>query len=122
MGCALAVLAMITGRTYANVRNDFPQFDGQRAVGAYELTEWLKREGYAVTHRHWHRFEANREAYLPERGSYWLWLSVGGREWRHSVLLLPDESVLDPNESEPRRLEDYPEVCSVAVVVKEDHS
>lgn len=127
LGCSIAVLAMITGLSYQDVRAAVG-FNGNlgSSCGARQV-EWLREHGFETTicfHKTSPACPADydrRADFIPVARPYLLWLSVGPRVgegiWRHSVLQLPDGTIWDPEHSAPRRLTDYPELWQVRVVV-----
>ncbi len=117
-GCSVAVLAMMTGRPYAEVKAAVG-FDGSlKSSCPATQKRWLKSLGYEseICYSRKSGFD-RRSDFIPTDRPYFLWLSVGSNTWGHSVLQLMDGTVLDPEHQQPRRLEDLPEVQMISVVV-----
>lgn len=108
-GCAVAVLAMLLGRTYAEVVAAF----GPPGAEGYDYTLWAKiaaDEGYAVQ-QVWRgdwRTNAWRDPWplAPWADVHVLACDIGRGNGSHLVVLLRDGTVLDPWHEHPRRLED----------------
>jgi len=123
-GCVVASLAMVTGKTYEDVRAHtlFDRLaDEKHGCGPREPEAYLREHGFAwqLLHR-----------CMPP-GNTWLvdwppvpWADAHVVEVRmpsnsyHCVVLLRSGTVLDPFCDEPRRLSDYPEVISVRAVFR----
>lgn len=117
-GCAIASLAMATGRTYAEVRAGFPGRDFvESGISSTRVDEYLIRAGYAlrkVTHYD-PIAEEFREPWPPAPfADIHICEVVTSRS--HTVIMLRDGTVLDPLTTEPRRLADYARVYYVAGV------
>lgn len=121
-GCSVAVLAMITGLPYQQVKSEVG-FDGSlKSSCSARQKEWLAEHGFPSDICYFKQDGGRivcdlRDELIPQQGDYFLWLSVGGPGWRHSVLQLPDGTVLDPETPEPKRLEQCPELFMVSVVL-----
>jgi hypothetical protein len=130
MGCVLACLAMVMGRTYSQVKTDFVCFDG-RGLCHEDAYEYLADNGFAVAKK----FKGRNYVHPPaDKYNY-------DKEWRtewppapfaevhlclvechekapaHMVVMLGDGRVLDPVSPQPRTLANYHRVCNVAGVV-----
>jgi hypothetical protein len=124
-GCGLAVLAMLTGQTYAQVRDAFPgrDFSGageHRGMVPHDLDYFLSREGYATAAR-WHSwYLPPRSRWLPEPFAAVHYAQVDTLDGAgcHFVVVLDDGTVLDPATPSPRRLDDFPDVHCLAAVVR----
>ena len=123
-GCLVATIAMIAGTTYAEARAAFPDLRPDECLGAFEAEQWLRRRGFVVETRHWY-FDHMGEDRKPDPWPPLPFTEVhlcsvmarcGEKICGHSVVMLADGSVLDPNEDEPRRLSYYAAVNSVGAV------
>jgi hypothetical protein len=118
-GCGIACLAMVTGRTYANVKS-WEGFVGKDVRGEHsgltyhDVMQYLTDHGYATALRfryfpgcsdtgHHTRSPWPTAPYAP---AHILSVNAG----RHYVVWLPDGTVLDPQSSEPRGLGEYGDV------------
>jgi hypothetical protein len=119
-GCSIAVLAMLTGLPYAQVKAEVG-FDGTLASAcAARHYAWLAARGLTATIAYLDVAGYDRRAeFIPEDRPHLLWLSVGENGWRHSVLQLPDGSILDPEHPEPRRLEELATLRQVTVITEQ---
>jgi hypothetical protein len=119
-GCSIAVLAMITGLSYQQVRAEVG-FDGTLASScAYRQKKWLEARGYRYENCYFRASGFDRRAdFIPTDQPYLLWLSVGGDTWRHSVLQLADGTILDPDRDGPQRLEAY-ELQQITVITSQE--
>jgi hypothetical protein len=116
-GCMVACLAMVTGRSYAEIRQYFVEhgrtFEGGDGAGITEFDAefYLADLGFAIARKY-----------------RWRWANVQRSEWptppfapvhilgvrgsgAHGVVLLPDRTVLDLFIDSPRTLADYPEIA-----------
>ena len=128
-GCAVAALAMVTGKSYAEVRAAFVGHDFSTStsdihtsgISHNSVDAYLSSQGYAV------RRECRYDQVLNRPREVWpvepftdvhiceVVTSAG-----HSVVMLRDGTVLDPNRAEPRSLGDYAAVIYIAGVYKVD--
>lgn len=124
-GCALACLAMVTGKAYEEVRAAFVGHDF--GVSTRELRtggiSYVAVDGYLSDHGYAVRRLARYDPVLNLHRDPWpvepfapvhvceVITSMG-----HSVVMLADGTVLDPNREEPGRLSDYAAVNYVAGV------
>src|SRR5438552_3918548 len=47
-GCSIACLAMLTGRTYAEVKAQCPNWNPAYGLGEWARQEWLKAQGFRL--------------------------------------------------------------------------
>ena len=119
-GCIVAALAMLTGKSYDEVRADHI-FSGlaEEAKGCSfrEVEEYLFRHGLAwqEVYRCGPPGNTMKSVWPPEP-----WADAHICEVQtgqaHAVVLLRDGTVLDPLHDEPKRLTDYAQVYSVRAV------
>jgi hypothetical protein len=124
-GCTIAAYAMILGRTYDDVRQDFAEYiarkEGWRGVcSLFDGDQYLSERGYAVARifRYW--LGEERKEWPPEPfGEVHLCdvIVEEGSPGSHSVVMTCDGRVLDPLTPHPRALTDYHRVNHVAAVV-----
>lgn len=102
-GCGVAVAAMITGQSYADVASDFDEetLTTKHGIYPFELERWLEANGCALTPVVYAQVSDHKEA--PEG---------------HFVAVLPDGTVLDPNEDERHHISDYGYIERIVGVVK----
>lgn len=120
-GCVVASLAMVTGRTYAEVKRYFEgmSFDEKGGITHTDAQQYLSDTGFAgaLKYRFMPRFARvdcpNREFRAPWPEPFAPAHLIGINSGRHCVVLLPDGTVLDPLHEAPRRLEDCGEVAYV---------
>lgn len=121
-GCVIAALAMITGKTYEEVRDDITVFIGS-GLTSFEADQYLVEHGFAVARKYKHILynKSDREIWPPEPWMdmhlCFVWPQKTGRGC-HAVVMLKDGTVLDPDTSETKRLNDYYKVDNVTGVVK----
>lgn len=120
-GCGVACLAMLTAKTYAEVRAWFKRPDFSReGMTFHEVDHYLTEHGYAVA-RKW-QFTQNeeknkrREVWPVEPFAEVHICSVRNEHANHFVVLLADGKVLDPLFAAPRTISDYVEVSNVTAV------
>lgn len=120
-GCGIACLAMVTGKTYTEIRSWFKRPDfSKEGVTFYEVDHYLTEHGYAVA-RKW---QVTQNEERNKRRDIWPALpfadvhicSVRNEHSQHFVVMLADGMVLDPLFNTPRTLADYVEVCNVAAI------
>lgn len=131
-GCGFAALAMIVGKTYAQVVAEFAgdaHPNGYRynpdtgSPAYYAMDLYLAEEGFAVSRLYEDRFphcRNEKRAWPPEPFAplHLCNVKVYSESTRnHWVVMLADGAVLDPLTPEPRRLTDYAEVHNVAAVI-----
>lgn len=124
-GCGVAALAMILGRTYAEVKAMLSAQNWQREGATIWVWDaLLANEGYAVARKYRHDAarDCMREVWPPEPfAPIHLCLVRYPRFTRgHMVVLLADGTVLDPLTPEPRTLDWYDDVDHVAGIARLD--
>lgn len=133
-GCGIACLAMITGKDYQQVRNEFARFDNSDGLDPFALDSYLADHGYAVARKYEHaewahkRFSrTKRETWTPEPFAEVHLAQVQSSTEpprNHFVVVLSDGHVLDPAIKPhpmilyPLRLYHYSQVWNVAGIVK----
>lgn len=117
-GCVIASLAMITGKTYQEVRQAFTGMEQGRGTDWTAMQAYLADLGYAVQWRFAYCGYTNQK-YTDWPPKAWadvhictVETALGG----HSVIMLQDGSVLDPATPEVKRLTDYQRVMNLAAV------
>ena len=115
-GCIVACLAMIDGKSYAELRPFYPSVTEKHGgLTLYDFSNYFTRAGFAFQLIHaYDRIVSGEHAGWP----FAPWADAhlcgvdGGRGGAHShgVVLLRDGTVLDPSHDTPRRWEDYPRV------------
>jgi hypothetical protein len=115
-GCGRAVLAMLTGTTYEAVDQLIPARDGKRDLELWQQERFLMERGW------FQRVVLKREeadGVWPPRPFAPLHMAMvssrGGPG--HSVVMLSDGTVLDPNNPGGWRLTDWPIVYVVVGLV-----
>ncbi len=117
-GCAIAVLAMLTGRTYEQVRADFVDIP----VSDFAMQMWLAEHGWATAMKYPHYMPQKRDRDVwppaPFAGLHFVTVSIPAGF--HSVVMLGSGRVIDPAPSREGRytLADYEKVMHVGGVVK----
>lgn len=120
-GCGVACLAMLTGKTYADVHAEFPTVSDESGGNCHWWEDWLSANGFALAYKkryqHWPEY-GERTPWPPEPFSivHLCEVTVSGAGG-HMVVMLADGSVLDPLTPESKRLTDYHEVYNIAAVV-----
>ena len=123
-GCGLAVLAMITGRTYAEVKAEVESWEhdpmqgpkdwSQTGVTHYTLDRFLAGQGYFVQRRFDGWPELPKEPFAPIH-----YASVQQPSNRgHFVVVLENGDVLDPLREGTFRLADWEKVNQLVGCVK----
>ena len=127
-GCGIAVLAMLTGKTYQQVASDFaqPLEDGQvlnlnhASPIIRDMDRYLAERGYAVCRLYLRDLFQSRLPWPPKPFAdvhlCFVKVSQGSRRI-HAVVMLGDGTVLDPAYPEHYRLIDYYQVYHVAAVI-----
>jgi hypothetical protein len=103
-GCVVATLAMVTGRTYAEVLPDMDPSFKRGGIADNDLVNYLLVNGYAVELRV--EGEGPLEPWAEKHVAI---VRIEGTGERHCVAVEGDGTVLDP-ESGERRLSDYQKV------------
>lgn len=121
-GCYIAALAMVTGKSYWEVRSQITEFKAMGLLLA-EGDQYLVDNGFAVARKYkWVMYtNSKRDIWPPEP-----WADVHLCFVRptkqiaegHCIVLLGDGCVLDPAIPEPRRLTDYYSVHNVTGVTR----
>jgi hypothetical protein len=122
MGCFVAAMAMVAGKTYAEVKAETGEC--WRRGGTFFPVDQYLSENRLVTARYWShdqfRGHAENGAWLCDKRDPWppapfapVHLCEVRASAGHWVVMLKDGTVLDPNVSEPRKLSDYSEVYLV---------
>lgn len=116
IGCGLACLAMITGKTYQEVKAAFAPFE--RGITWWETDSYLVDHGYAIARKFKHAAycKQNRDWPPAPFGDVHIcqvYIPAGG----HFIVALRDGSVLDPATPEQRHISQY-NVEDMAAVVK----
>lgn len=130
LGCAIATAAMIVGCSYQEAQEGIaPGWDGLHPPGGYNVDRWLKSKGVEIVRRSEHFYPCWKHQNMEEQGIPWppvlpfadvhlcSVVPHGSEHLRHSVILLRDGTVLDPETPEPKRLSDYPYLETVWEVV-----
>jgi hypothetical protein len=127
MGCWVAAMAMLTGKTYAEVKAETGSAwkDGGHD---WKTDQYLGQNGYAVARYYHHdqfkqtepnedgaRFNIKREEW-PMKSFAPVHMCVVRTSISHCVVMLPDGTVLDPATPELRTLTDYAEVIAMVGV------
>lgn len=129
MGCGFAALAMLTGRTYAEVRDYFPEFIHRQGCSTASIDPYLGEAGCAIGRIYGTTAEYTDEGWVSRPKPDWpiappaqvnlCHVKVYARsQVHHWVVLLGDGTVLDPETPEPRRLADYHEVLSIGPILR----
>lgn len=123
-GCGCAAVAMLTGRTYQQIKEHVERDQDQDGMHSGAWEEVLAEHGYAVAKIYrvsaypWQNCE--RDVWPPPP---WADLHLaevvvsGGSRGSHMVVMLADGTVLDPLTPEPRRLANYSAVFWVGAIV-----
>jgi hypothetical protein len=121
-GCAVASLAMVTGKSYAEVRAAFSHDFTKEGVVFFAWEEYLTHSGYAVARKMQYDAlkKSTREPWPAEPFAGVHICEVLTDAGGHVVVMLRDGTVLDPATDEPRRLADYKSVNFVTGVYKVD--
>ena len=115
-GCTFAVIAMLTGRSYASVRDEIRERFNDDNVGAtkgityLDVVHLLIEAGYWTQLKYrWFFNNQEREVWPPAPWAelHYCEVIVKGGSGSHAVVVLADGTVLDPLTKEPRQLADY---------------
>lgn len=119
MGCGVAVIAMLTGETYAEVAAAFPDKDlAEVGVGDLEIRDYIK--GHGAKFGEWRLESQGGGAWPPEPFEGIHLCNVHVYPWspcNHWVLMQDDGQVLDPLCPHSLKLSDYDAVNSVVAIV-----
>lgn len=126
-GCGVAVLAMVTGHDYDAIVDYFKGLDFNRH-GLYlrSLEEYLAEHGFAwrsfFRYRGWFiaGHSVPREPWPPKAFAYAhiCEVKIEGAPCNHFVVLLEDDTVLDPLTTKKKWLADYAEINNVTGVYR----
>lgn len=126
MGCGVAVLAMLTGKTYEDVAAAFPEKDlTESGIDLFEMDGYMRARGFYRTDQrkaYRHGTMEKTDPWPPEPYADLHLCNVHVYPWspcNHWVLMLADGSVLDPVSPYPWRLTDYDAVNSVVAIKRE---
>jgi hypothetical protein len=116
--CVLACLAMVTGTTLETVLKNMEQFwknEGQhQGTGEEPFYQYLAVRGYAVQHIA-HDYIPGDKLLEPWPPSPWAPIHTADvyHDGPHAVVVLHDGKVLDPNDTERSRLDQYHRVYAI---------
>jgi hypothetical protein len=124
-GCVIASIAMVTGKTYSEVKAMFTHHSydfSKSGLGGYDTDQCLAELGFATSRLYVNTLQGRRpESEWPPQpftGMHICQVIVNENSQQgHSVVMLADGKVLDPETPEPKRLTDYYRVNNVAGVV-----
>lgn len=122
MGCWVAAMAMVTGKTYAEVKAE----TGRMAANGghcWATDQYLAQNGFTIQ-RYWRHDQFKGrvvgEAWHNDKRDPWplapfapLHVCMVQTSTGHMVVMLADGTVLDPATPEPKRLSDYTEVHKI---------
>lgn len=117
-GCVLASIAMVLGRSYADVRAELGDPDRGHTKDFWR--EYLARKGYAI--QFFYRYDcvgkSEREHWpmQPWADLHICCVDAGHGDGTHVVVMLRDGTVFDPTRGTPSRLSDYPSVAYMAAI------
>lgn len=130
-GCGFAALAMLVGKSYAQVVEEWGvpigengyEYKPQKGSPIYgHMDRYLCEHGFAVARQYPERLFPGEPIAWPPAPWRPVHLCnvtvVEGAPCNHWVVMLADGAVLDPLTTEPRRLTDYWRVNNVAAVVE----
>src|SRR5690349_15503101 len=124
-GCGLACLAMVTGKTYQEVKADFLCWDN-RGISEFDITSYLVDRGFVwqwihegCTYKREVKPDGNIGTVMRSDWPPKLWANVHIAQidvpnGSHFIVVLRDGTVLDPLTPEPRRFETYGRVFNMA--------
>lgn len=119
-GCIIACLAMLTGKTYAEIKKSFPDLHDRGGLDFRHTETFLFEHGYAYQCIYRWMPPGNTER-TPWPAQPWadvhlVVVTMHRMHTSHSVVLLRDGTVLDPLTPEPKKLSDYQSIdCMRAV-------
>lgn len=118
-GCIVASLAMVSGRTYDQVRTDFPDLDDRDGLDFRHTEDWLFKNGYAwqVVYKYHPPGNSERDPWpiAPWAEVHMCEVTMPSGN-SHSVVMLADGTVLDPLTDQPTRLSDYERVGHIRAI------
>jgi hypothetical protein len=120
-GCGIAVLAMLTGKSYQDVRAEFQPRYIEKGMTEWSMNAYLAEHGYAVAHKYPHYMPQlkHRDVWPPEPFApmhYCCMLTPNNTH--HYVVMLADGSIVDPATSKTQAYKDYTSVQNVAGVMR----
>lgn len=126
-GCVVATTAMLLGLSYDEALDLYgPNALDEvtsKGFGDYVMESILVERGYAIAKKYRVAQPGNRqrktwpiEPWAGDVGYCALVRHADGQA--HSVAMLPDGTVLDPNSTSRTSLRDFHEVCSISAVVE----
>ena len=129
-GCGLACIAMITGKTYAEIKAMVkPSYYEVGASLVYNLDGLLSDLGYAYAPKYpvaHYCTVAGEDSTWPRRDPWpsepfadvhLVEVHCHGAPCGHFIVMLRDGTIYDPDTQEPRKLTDYASVDSMIAVV-----
>jgi hypothetical protein len=120
-GCCVAVLAMVTGHPYEQIKAFYGEDLGERGLSQHHIEHYLVEHGFTWARKtKWLPYIDGRKQQQREPWPAEPWADVHICEvvtsQSHAVVMLADGTVLDPLTPEPKKLSDYKEVYYVAAV------
>jgi hypothetical protein len=124
-GCGLAVLAMLTGQTYGQVKSDLlemgcdrPDGFAERGIDFEVVNEYLRRKGYAIT-KMWANCPITKQpnSLVPFSELCYANVEQQSGNW-HFIVIQGDGTILDPLDQSPKTLQSYNRVGSITAVHK----
>lgn len=127
-GCGLATLAMLTGKTYGEVKADFLKYPkrfesgrfASRGITYLQIEGYLAEHGYAVARKcGWHPISVRKRKFPPKPFAdvHYCEVEQFSNNW-HFIVWLGDGTILDPLTDEKKTFADYKRIASVSAVVK----
>ena len=132
-GCAIATLAMVSGKTYqevyawfvhhykrqySNAEPELFDIDKINGLGPHQRDMFLVENGFAHATKYNHLCNEKREVWPVEPWADVHICSVDNEVMSHSIVLLRGGSVLDPLTPYVKVLRDYLKVNSITAVYK----
>ena len=118
-GCVVASLAMIVGKSYAEVKAELPPKDlSTGAFTAFTAESYLYEHGYVLLKKWKHicSLDKDREQWPVEPFApvHYVQVVNGDQGKAHAVVLLENGDVLDPwADATPKKLTDYAQVNEI---------
>ena len=120
-GCGIAVLAMLTDKSYQEVRAEFLPRHIEKGMTEWDMNAYLAEHGYAVAHKYPHYMpqQKHRDVWPPEpfASVHYCCMNTTSNT-HHYVVMLADGSILDPASSGIKSLADYRIVQNVCGVIR----